>query len=218
MLTYSWIIFQLLAELSESPTLSQPPQIRADLQPDVVVKVVKQSRPHDNQRSWLIRSMSNYSPKLGQLVIEHAGWRARTLPPRTDLADISTNNSIRDHCSAIGHVLGLLDQYMQNRPVEYHDLVDRAGLLVIHAVLLIHLHANVIAAVHSRGILEMNCDGTADAYTSYENFQAVAKVRSLAKEAICCLETNDHLDAEITCFLRAGTEKGVFAKIVVPSI
>ncbi|RYP18853.1 hypothetical protein DL766_008587 [Monosporascus sp. MC13-8B] len=206
----------LLAELSESSTLSHPPTIRVDLQPDIAVKVVKQSRPHDNQFNWVIRSMNMYSPELGQLVVEHARWRARTLPPRTDLADMSTNNSIRDDCSTISHVLGLLDQYMRNRRAEYGDLVDRAALLVVHAVLLIHLHAKAIAAVHSRGILEMNSDGTADAYTSYDNFQAVAKARSLAKEAICRLETNDQLDAGITCFLRADTENGVFTKIVVP--
>lgn len=192
----------MLAEISESSTLSQPPPVRADLQPDIMVKVVEQSRAHDDQRNWAIRSINSYSPKLGQLVIEHARWRSRTLPPRTDLADMSTNNSIRDHCSAISHVLGLLDQYMQDRQVENGDLVDRAALLVVHAVLLVHLHAKDIAVVHSRGILDMNNDGTPDAYTSYDSFQAVAKARSLAKEAIRRLDTNDQLEPGISWFLK----------------
>lgn len=194
--------------MSESSALSHPPQIRADLRPDIVVRVVEQSRPHDDQRNWVIRSVGSYSPGLGRLAVQHARRLVRTLQPRPLLAEVSTANSIRSHCSAINHVIGLLHEYMQGRQVEKSVQVDRAALLVLHAVLLIHLHAKVIGVVHSQGILDLNSDGTADEYTSGESFQAVAKARSLAKAAICQLGQNDQPDTQITCFLRAGSANG----------
>ncbi|KAG8407803.1 hypothetical protein J3459_018337 [Metarhizium acridum] len=200
-------VLELIAELSEPSTFSQPPQIRVDLQPDVVVEVVEQSCLHDDQRNWVIGSVSKYSPKLGRLVVQHASGRARTLLPRADLAEVSTNKSIHSHCSTISHVLDLLDRYIRDGQAEACDMVDRAALLVVQAVLTIHLHARAIQVVHSRGILDMNCCGTVEAYTSYESFQAVAKVCSLAKAAIQ-VAPSDQLDAEIACFLRGNSPDG----------
>lgn len=166
--------------------------------------MVELRNPHDDLRNWIIGSVSGYSPELGRLAVRHACRRARTLPPRTDLAEKATNDSIRGHCFAVSHVLGLLDMYRQDRQVEKSDLVDWAALLVVHAVLLIHLHAKAIGVVHSQGLLDMNSDGTAEAYTSCEDFQAVAKVRSLARIAISQLTPDNQLDSEVICFLRAN--------------
>lgn len=198
---------QLIAELSETSALSQPPQLRPDLQPDIVVKVVEESGLRDDHRNRVICSISSYSSELAKLVIRHACSCARRLPLRTGLAEMSTDKSIRSHCSAISHVLGLLDQHMRDGQA----LVHRAALLVVHAVLLIQLHAKSIGVMHSQGILEMNSDDTPDAYRSYEDFQALAKVRSLAKEAISQLAPNKTLDPAITRFIRRGSLGKAFA-------
>ncbi|OAA36998.1 hypothetical protein NOR_07274 [Metarhizium rileyi] len=199
-------VLELIAELSETSALSEPPQLRPDLQPDIVAKVVEEYGLRDDHRNRVICSISTYSSELASLVIRHACSCARRLPLRTRLAEMSTDKSIRSHCSAISHVLGLLDQHMRDGQALPH----RAALLVVHAVLLIQLHAKSIGVMHSQGILEMNGDDTPDAYRSYEDFQALVKVRSLAKEAISQLAPNKTLDPAITSFIHRGSSYDSF--------
>ncbi|KAI3316574.1 hypothetical protein HD806DRAFT_424647 [Xylariaceae sp. AK1471] len=195
-------VLELLAELSESLQLRQT---RTDLQPDIVVKLLRQSRPPEDRRNIVIRQVTRYSPELGQFMIEETRRHVCRLPRRTSLGEEYNNESIRDCCSIVTHVLGLMDQYEGDKQVELGHLADRAAMSIIYAALLVHLHAKTIMAVQSRGLLEMSGHATADSYTSYENFQSVTAAYSQVIQTIHCLkEKGGQLDDGSIWILRAA--------------
>jgi hypothetical protein len=178
-------VLELLAELSESRQLRQT---RANLQPDSVAKVLQQSRPPEDRCNLVIRQVNQYSPELGQLIIQETRRHVCGLPRRTSLAEEYIKESIRDFCSTLSHVLALMDQYEGEGEEKLSNLMDRATMLIIYAALLIHLHAKTVMAMQSRGLLKLSGNVGAELYTSYESFQSVRAAYSQAMRAIHCLE------------------------------
>ncbi|KAI1177805.1 hypothetical protein F4777DRAFT_164995 [Nemania sp. FL0916] len=217
-------VLELLAQLSESPQPQpqshsqlqlQPPSCQPNLQPSTVAKVLRQHKPPEKRSNAVIRQVPTYSPELSDFLIDAAGTYLRTLAPRAGEALPWIRELTQDYGVTIEHVLGLLEQSTQAGRHEDSEFLARrrAALLVLHAALLIQLHASNVQVLGSRQIVGMHSHGgtvyiydsdSASAYTSREGFRAVAEARGRAGEAVYqlwCL-AGVEIDEKIAHFVR----------------
>ena len=110
---------------------------------------------------------------------------------------------IDNYLPIVDHVLNLIDQSIRDGGMRNSDLLcDRASLLIIQAVMLIHQHAKVIPVYASEGLFRKSSDDTADSYTTYEGFVSVAHTRHMAEKAIGELtEVGGKLDRYVKRFV-----------------
>ncbi|KID97048.1 hypothetical protein MAJ_06929, partial [Metarhizium majus ARSEF 297] len=200
-------VLEMLAELS-NPSKAQ--KLALDLEPGIVVGVLRQ---HGPLAKWnlAIRYVTAYSAELGQFVIDLTGQYLRTLPWRTSLPMSSTRAGCLDHYETVSHILRLMDSFGQHGGSEpdsalsREDMIlsDRVTLLVMRAALLVHCYAKKVTVMASHGLLEASKKDTVDSYTTSEQFTSVMQARRAAEQGFDELaEKGYHLDEEIMYFVR----------------
>lgn len=194
----------MLAKLSKP---HQMMRLSVDLEPTCVAQILRTHRPPVQPQNLLIRHVKKYSSSLGQLVIETARAHLRSLPWRMSPPAAPAQHATRDRCSTIEHTLSLINQSLEveSECTKRRRLQkDRASLLVVLAVLLIHQHAKVVEVLASGGLLEHSSKDTPDLYDSHVIFDSVVRARQLAKEALDDLSKQGiELDQEINCLVQA---------------
>ncbi|KAI1422631.1 hypothetical protein F5Y12DRAFT_607967 [Xylaria sp. FL1777] len=107
------------------------------------------------------------------------------------------------HLPILDHVLNLIDQSICDGGMQNSNLLrDRASLLIIQAVMLIHQHAKVIPVYSSNGLFRTSGNDTVDSYTTYEGFVSVAQARLMAEKAVGELtEIGGKLDKYVMHFI-----------------
>ncbi|RYP54104.1 hypothetical protein DL768_001106 [Monosporascus sp. mg162] len=204
-------VLELLTKLSSSSPDSQRQQRRQedytdlDLDPDAVAHVLETNPPPGNIGNLVIRLTKRYTPALSRFIIWYTKRHLHNLPPRTRPPNPSRRDMTMKYCDMIGHLLRLVAEVERHSQQNVCPLVDRAVLRVLYAVLLLQLHANVIASYGSEDLLQLDCpDDSAEAYTSFENFESVAQARREASEAVRNLRAAGGKLDRSTCRLLRG--------------
>ncbi|KAK2616275.1 hypothetical protein QQS21_000709 [Conoideocrella luteorostrata] len=192
--------FDVLEILSAISVPSPPTRLDVDLEPAIAAEVLRKYRLPVQKRNIAIRYIRKYSTELGQYVIEMTQSYLLTLPCRVIPHDLSTREALLDRCSTIHHILSLINQSVED---EEDVAKHRATLLVVYATMLIHVHANVVTAQGSHGLLERSSNDTSESYSSHDGFMSVVHARQMAEDALVELKTD--IDEGTDWFIRAKT-------------
>ena len=187
---------------------SQDRQEDFDVDSDAVANVLGNVRLFGRVAQPIIRLTKKYTHKLAHVIISNTQTTLRLLPSHTNPPDLTKQNGmIRDH-KIIKHILHLAAEDASHTNHDLCWFADRAKLLVIHAVVLVHLHAKVISKPYSLGLFEMDrSDDVVEDYTSPEGFQSVIQTRRDAKEAIQVLkDAGVDRECTVTCRLYGLSE------------
>ncbi|KAI0423679.1 hypothetical protein F5Y09DRAFT_348548 [Xylaria sp. FL1042] len=197
-------VVELLVALSESAEVLSE-RVSIDLDPSIVGKILQKLRPPTKESGQIIRHLNGYSAELGRFMIE-IGWSNLLSIPRRTKPTVTSDwkeDRIDNYLPIVDHVLSLIDQSIHEGGMRNSNLLrDRASLLIIQAVMLIHQHAKVIPVYSSDGLFRKSSKETVDSYTTYEGFVSVTHARRMAEKAVGELtEVGGKLDKYVMHFI-----------------
>ena len=148
------------------------------------MQVLTACSPEVKQRNSLIRHLKAYGAGLARFLIKPPLIHLHNFQRRSSPWDGSGQVWTIDFCDTVRHVLRLADKH-ESAEDDVHFFTDRAALLVIHAALLVQLHAKAITGFQSQGIVDLDCpDNSVDSYTDRDSFLQVARASREAGEAV----------------------------------
>ncbi|KAI0538837.1 hypothetical protein GGR58DRAFT_466935 [Xylaria digitata] len=193
-------VFELLAQLDPYPRYRRYPDIELD--PEDAVRILKANPQPTRPRNLVILHVNRYTPVLSRYTIQNATEHLVALRNRTKPLHPSWKEFFTLYSHTIKHVLRLLDTTNKDTQLDVPLLADRAALWVIYGVILIHLYAKVIESYWSEGVLQIDCPGSADTYTSRVSFNLVTEACYEVREAIRSLyAAGGRLDSSSRYFL-----------------
>ncbi|KAI0869114.1 hypothetical protein GGS24DRAFT_506107 [Hypoxylon argillaceum] len=195
-------VLQLLADVPSYPELTGLP---FDLEPDIVVDVLREVSAPSRKCRFVIRHVQKYSAELARFVSDRAYKHLHALGARDAPPDPDDEKTL-EYKETVGHVLSLAEAHMGYEELrDRHDISERAALLVVYTALLIHLYAKVVPNRSSCGIVALDYHDTADMYVDDEHFQLVADARDKVAQLKGKLEASGHILGDLTrWFVRRG--------------
>ncbi|KAI0466908.1 hypothetical protein F4859DRAFT_496359 [Xylaria cf. heliscus] len=175
-------VFELLAQL-DSPTRFEQ-QSKLKLEPEDALCILRANPPYDRKWCLVVAQVGRYTPELARYTIEDIARHLYVLQKRTSLPPYYPSRVLSNYSNTIRYVLRLSTTAEGVVQQNINLLADRAYLSVLHAAVLVHSHAKIIEVDFSEGLLQLDCPGLAEAYTSYEDFHLVTEGYREAQEAI----------------------------------
>ncbi|KAI0097572.1 hypothetical protein GGR51DRAFT_540753 [Nemania sp. FL0031] len=163
-------------------------ELRANLEPNAVIKVLEPLGVGIVHHNLIIRGVSVYSVELGHYFINKIVEQLCGLPSRKSLQGGEHIFTV-EWCKAVPHVLRLVESAAAAESIEQgHLLMIRALLLAAHAILLVRSHAKVITSLNSENLVVLEEEETVDMYWGVEQFQLVTNARRKLADAIDALD------------------------------
>ncbi|KAI0448270.1 hypothetical protein F5B21DRAFT_166514 [Xylaria acuta] len=135
----------------------------------------------------VLLQVRRYTPEFARYTIARVDGLLLTLQKRASLPDHYPWPVLTNYSDAVRHMLRLSTTDEGAQQQDTHVLADRAYLRVLYAAALVHSHSKVMEHDFSKGLLQLDHPGPAEAYTSDEDFHSVTEACREAQEAIQAL-------------------------------
>ncbi|KAI1754211.1 hypothetical protein F4782DRAFT_46865 [Xylaria castorea] len=176
------------------PVGALPLQLSMDPDPSIVGGALEATR-------LIIRYLDRYSPELSKFLINVGD--SLVLHSHTCKGPLDKQwrkDRVDDYLAVTDRVLRLIEYSIQDKGKKHCNtlsdrstLLDRAALLTIRTIMLIHIHAKATPVGCCLGLLRESTDYTADAYTTYQGHAYVTYSHRKADEAMRELSTGDSM-------------------------